>query len=323
MSNRKIDKQYTFGTMLKNLRINKGLTQSELCGDFCSIKQLSRIENDLCEPSVSLLHSLSFVLNVDLNEYYREVYINKSHESSELNKRFNTFADTNDTAGIITLIPEMEASSEFETGYNHQLLLYARALVSTNKREFTQSFNICIESMHVTHPDFDSEKPIISIYTNVEYCLLNHMYFILTRLDDIRLQFIYATCIRDSVHKQYLSSGNLTYQSSTFAYKMYLNSLQDLSVYYFMVKDYNFCQKCVDEGIEFGFKNRFSMFLATFLSMKARAIYMLNPGISDELLAECRSYHSAACVLWKLQGKESMLKDMNTYVKQNFPDLLP
>lgn len=44
------------GYVLRNLRLNKGLTQKYIYKNLCSRKQLSRIENNTSYPSVYLLY---------------------------------------------------------------------------------------------------------------------------------------------------------------------------------------------------------------------------------------------------------------------------
>ncbi len=60
----------TLGQLLKNLRVERHLTQSELANILnYSRKQIVRIENDIQSPSIKLLHTLSKTYNVDLLKY--------------------------------------------------------------------------------------------------------------------------------------------------------------------------------------------------------------------------------------------------------------
>ena len=54
------------GYVLRNLRLNKGLTQKYIYKNLCSRKQLSRIENNTSYPSVYLLYKI--------RSYYRLCY---------------------------------------------------------------------------------------------------------------------------------------------------------------------------------------------------------------------------------------------------------
>lgn len=56
------------GTVLKELRKQKGLTQKELADGICAQSMLSAIENDVYIPNSGLLVNLANRLQVDLNE---------------------------------------------------------------------------------------------------------------------------------------------------------------------------------------------------------------------------------------------------------------
>ncbi len=56
------------GTVLKELRKEKGLTQKELAEGVCAQSMLSAIESDVYIPNANLLINLANKLNVDLNE---------------------------------------------------------------------------------------------------------------------------------------------------------------------------------------------------------------------------------------------------------------
>lgn len=57
------------GSIIKDLRKSKALTQKELVEDICSIKQLSRIEANTSSPSAILFTQFSSRLGNSLNEY--------------------------------------------------------------------------------------------------------------------------------------------------------------------------------------------------------------------------------------------------------------
>lgn len=54
----------TLGAKIRNLRKERSLTQTALCGDYITRNMLSQIENDLAVPSVSTLTYLARQLNV-------------------------------------------------------------------------------------------------------------------------------------------------------------------------------------------------------------------------------------------------------------------
>ena len=57
-----------FGQHLKQLRLNRGWTKEQLCGDESKafIRQLTRLESGISQPTLSTLEYLAFCLEVDL-----------------------------------------------------------------------------------------------------------------------------------------------------------------------------------------------------------------------------------------------------------------
>lgn len=56
------------GTVLKELRKKRGMTQKQLAEGICAQSMLSAIENDVYIPNAILLVNLAKRLKVDLNE---------------------------------------------------------------------------------------------------------------------------------------------------------------------------------------------------------------------------------------------------------------
>lgn len=57
------------GSIIKDLRISFKMTQAELAKDICSVKQLSRIEQNESNPTVYIFSQLSLKLGNSLNDY--------------------------------------------------------------------------------------------------------------------------------------------------------------------------------------------------------------------------------------------------------------
>lgn len=56
----------TLGEKLKKARLEQGLTQSQVCGEYMTRNMLSQLENDLASPSVRTLEHLADALNVSM-----------------------------------------------------------------------------------------------------------------------------------------------------------------------------------------------------------------------------------------------------------------
>ena len=60
----------SLGTIIRELRMKKGFSQKELAEGICSLKQLSRIENNTSEASAYVIYELSFRLGENLLDYF-------------------------------------------------------------------------------------------------------------------------------------------------------------------------------------------------------------------------------------------------------------
>ncbi|HDR8376610.1 TPA: helix-turn-helix transcriptional regulator, partial [Bacillus cereus] len=61
---------YDLGITIKELRIKKNISQSELCHGICSQSQISKIEKGVIYPSSILLYQLSERLGIDPNNIF-------------------------------------------------------------------------------------------------------------------------------------------------------------------------------------------------------------------------------------------------------------
>ncbi|WP_263703538.1 helix-turn-helix domain-containing protein, partial [Bacillus thuringiensis] len=61
---------YDLGITIKELRVKKNISQSELCHGICSQSQISKIEKGMIFPSSILLYQLSERLGVDPNNIF-------------------------------------------------------------------------------------------------------------------------------------------------------------------------------------------------------------------------------------------------------------
>jgi len=62
----------SIGTKIKQFRIEKQMTQKELCADLCSQAEISKIENGLNSPTVDLLQQLAIRLQVPISLLFQE-----------------------------------------------------------------------------------------------------------------------------------------------------------------------------------------------------------------------------------------------------------
>ncbi|WP_294741071.1 helix-turn-helix domain-containing protein [uncultured Exiguobacterium sp.] len=70
----------SIGTKVKQLRIEKKMTQKELCEGICSQAEISKIENGLNSPTVELLQKIAVRLNSPIAILFENLYVNEEVE---------------------------------------------------------------------------------------------------------------------------------------------------------------------------------------------------------------------------------------------------
>lgn len=90
-----------YGKTYRDIRKNKGITQSEICKDFISRTSLSKFENGKVIPSVQTFIELLNRIDVSFNEF---LYINQGYRSNEKQRILNRFYSLFSNKEISTLL---------------------------------------------------------------------------------------------------------------------------------------------------------------------------------------------------------------------------
>ena len=123
------DSMKDFGSIIKELRNKNNLTQAKLAElvDY-SEKELQRIEQNKHIPSVNLLHQLSRVFNMDLNEYYKRYYSNLSLEANQYYNEINSILNNLNYDALPAILDQCERLVEFKQDENKMLAMLGRAI---------------------------------------------------------------------------------------------------------------------------------------------------------------------------------------------------
>ena len=120
----------TLGQKLKQTRLARGMTQSQVVGDRITRNMLSQIENDLASPSVGTLEYLASVLNVRLSwllaDEQEEAEAGRTQRLRELLKR-------GEYAACLDLAPEHAPDDEYAPD-DEQALALAMAAAQCAQR---------------------------------------------------------------------------------------------------------------------------------------------------------------------------------------------
>ncbi len=134
----------TLGEKLKKARMDRGMSQSQVAGEFITRNMLSQLEHDQASPSLKTLEHLSSVLDVPISWLVGEEEI--LQERQQLKEAKRLFACGNDKA-CMALLQEQENLTQEE-----QRLLYQCALrrgeslfQSGQPEEALQAAELCLQ----------------------------------------------------------------------------------------------------------------------------------------------------------------------------------
>ena len=95
-------KQLSLGKKIKNLRLQKGMTQADLAGETITRNMLSQIENDAAQPSVNTILELSDKLETPAEYFFPKSAIPSPFTSSGLLKKYGGLMQREITASAFT-----------------------------------------------------------------------------------------------------------------------------------------------------------------------------------------------------------------------------
>ncbi|WP_296626563.1 helix-turn-helix domain-containing protein [uncultured Negativibacillus sp.] len=146
-------KAYHIGFFIKQKREKEGISQKELCKGICDNSTLSRIERGKHEPSISILKALLQRLGMD-EDPFSILLGPKDFEISNLQKEIVFLNTQKQFEQAAEKIKQLEKIADSEDKIVKQFILRSKALACC-WTDYTTAREILLESLRITHPDFD------------------------------------------------------------------------------------------------------------------------------------------------------------------------
>ncbi|MCU5098310.1 helix-turn-helix domain-containing protein, partial [Bacillus wiedmannii] len=198
------------GITIKELRIKKNISQSELCHGICSQSQISKIEKGVIYPSSILLYQLSERLGVDPNNIFALTQNKKLKYIDNVKYVIKDCIRQHQYTELYEIVTKEKNLNNFQTKEDKQFLLWHEAiaiyLVNNSIKSALTLLNSALK-LTVTNVDFLSEREIDIMQTmaifhaeNKEYkksinilrrCLTNFNKLDFPRDKEIKLKIIY------------------------------------------------------------------------------------------------------------------------------------
>lgn len=308
----------SFGKLIKELRLKNSLSQSQLAEMVeCSEKEIRRIEQDKNTPSIYLLHQLSKVFNMDLNEYYKLAYQYRSFEAYDKFNKLNCAIQKSDINLIDDLISEYENTLDFAEGENLQLIYYGRALCLTIRDEdYNSSIQYCLSGIQVNYPTFSLSTLKLHAYSNTSYAIINTLgcnYLYLNQLPIAKELFLYLC---DNIESYILNPTYSLFQSTEFHKKIYQLSLYNISNLCNDMQEYTNALHYAEKGIHFSLESNNIRFLADLFFIKFRSLYHL------EQYDGLQKTYKHTIALYEITGQYEKANKLREYLHTEFHKLI-
>ncbi|HHZ5404773.1 TPA: helix-turn-helix domain-containing protein [Bacillus cereus] len=162
------------GITIKELRIKKYISQSELCHGICSQSQISKIEKGVIYPSSILLYQLSERLGVDPNNIFALTQNKKLKYVQNVKYVMIDCTKQKQYKELYEIVKKEKNENNFQSREDKQFLLFyeAIAILYAENKEYEKSINILKKCLrNFDNLDFPRDKEIkLKIVFNLTKC---------------------------------------------------------------------------------------------------------------------------------------------------------
>ncbi|MDA1678205.1 MULTISPECIES: helix-turn-helix domain-containing protein [unclassified Bacillus cereus group] len=223
---------YDLGITIKELRMKKNISQSELCHGICSQSQISKIEKGMIFPSSILLYQLSERLGIDPNNIFALTQNKRLKYVENVKCVIRDCIKQKQYTELYEIVKKEKDENAFQTKEDKQFLLWHEAIaifmVNRSTKTALDLLNNALK-LTLTNADFLSEREIDIMQTmsifyaeNKEYeksidilrkCLTNFNKLDFPRDREIKLKIIFnlANCLGEAYQHEeamkYLDKG--------------------------------------------------------------------------------------------------------------------
>ncbi|MES9733419.1 helix-turn-helix domain-containing protein [Bacillus sp. AP50] len=212
---------YDLGITIKELRIKKNISQSELCHGICSQSQISKIEKGVIYPSSILLYQLSERLGIDPNNIFALTQNKRLKYVENVKYVIKDCLKQKQYKELYEIVKKENNLNNFQTKEEKQFLIWHEAIAIFEVNRSTKTALTLLNhalKLTLTNSDFLSEREIDIMQTmaifhgeNKEYeksiailkrCLTNFNKLDFPRDKEIKLKIIFNLAKSlDSIHQ--------------------------------------------------------------------------------------------------------------------------
>jgi transcriptional regulator with XRE-family HTH domain len=305
-----------FGNLLQELRMKYNMSREELAQNICTPKQIYRIEKGESEPSIYLLHQLSFKFKLDLNEYYKMYFTSHTLEGLEGINSINDAIIVRDNHLLKSLIDNYESMEAFKTGENLQHIYYGKALCSALLDEdYKNSLDYCYKGIRVECPEFNISSFSKYMFSNVGLALINCLSQNFFAMDNYDKGMLVLNGLLTVIESFVINSPFPIFHDVQFSKKVYQVILYNMGIHLFECGEYKKSSNFVEKGIEFSLKESNFRILPELIFLKFKLLYC------EQNYTEAREYYNQVISLCKITNKDTILNELDSSAKIDYPEI--
>ncbi|MGM2864454.1 helix-turn-helix domain-containing protein [Bacillus cereus group sp. Bce021] len=154
---------YDLGITIKEIRIKKNISQSELCHGICSQSQISKIEKGRIYPSSILLYQLSERLGIDPNNIFALTQNKKLKYVKNVKYVMRDCAKQKQYKELYEIVKQEKKQNNFQSKEDKQFLIWHEAIAIFEVNRSTKTALTLLNhalKLTLTNSDFLSEREI-------------------------------------------------------------------------------------------------------------------------------------------------------------------
>lgn len=144
---------YSFGEILKSLRVYKGFTMARLADGICSEEEMVQFEKEEKYPTIDQLYKIALKLNVDLNHFFDIASSDTYNNAHAVMQLINKYKRERDYAAINEILKKEKDNPLFKHTSFRQFLMWHEGICTNYLEEDKEkSVAILYEALNLTNP---------------------------------------------------------------------------------------------------------------------------------------------------------------------------
>jgi transcriptional regulator with XRE-family HTH domain len=264
----------SIGQLIRKLRLQNGLSQTNLCSGLCSEAYLYKIEVEgqeenakhyirgIKQPKFYILEALMQRLGRDINLYFDTFLSTQSFDEKQMRNEIIAQLILGKADEAEAVLNELETHFDYRKGSNLQFILIAKARLTLKREGYGEAYLKLVNmAIRITIPDFNDKEIYKYRLTYNEITLINMLALYYANNNEIPQAVRIYERLRDSINTFYVDE----YEKI----RMYALIMYNYSKYLGLMKRYDEALEIIAEGVAYDVRHSRLSILPSFMTNKA------------------------------------------------------